>query len=225
MRFTVQTQAGPRSLDIDIDRLVIAGWTGRDVQAMEHHIQELEALGIPRPARTPMFYRVAAARLGVFDSVQSPGEASSGEVEFMLLRHAGRVYVGVASDHTDREVEAYSVTVSKQMCDKPCADTLWPLEEVHAHWDRLLLHSWIREHGRMTRYQSGPATTMLDPAALLEDMAGFEPFENGTAVLGGTLAAIGGVRPSERFEFELEDPLLKRSIRGGYDIVPLPLRG
>ena len=29
--------------------LVIAGWTGRNVEALEAHIRELEALGVKRP--------------------------------------------------------------------------------------------------------------------------------------------------------------------------------
>ena len=36
----------------------------------------------------------------------------------MLIGWQGRIFVGLGSDHTDRKVEAYSVTVSKQMCDK-----------------------------------------------------------------------------------------------------------
>ena len=35
-----------RKLDVtEIDSLVIAGWTGRNVQALEAHIKELEAIG------------------------------------------------------------------------------------------------------------------------------------------------------------------------------------
>ena len=39
----------------------------------------------------------------------------------MLIGWQGRTFVGLGSDHTDRKVESYSVTVSKQMCDKPIA--------------------------------------------------------------------------------------------------------
>ena len=33
------------------------------------------------------------------------------------------------------------------------------------------------------------------------------------------------VRPANRFEFELEDPVLKRSLRHGYDVIELPVLG
>ena len=38
-------------------------------------------------------------------------------------------------------------------------------------------------------------------------------------MFGGTFAAKGGIRPASRFEFELEDPVLKRKIRHGYDVI------
>ena len=44
-------------------------------------------------------------------------------------------------------------------------------------------------------------------------------------MFGGTFAAKGGIRPASRFEFELEDPVLKRSIRHGYDVIVLPVLG
>ena len=60
----------------------------------------------------------------------------------MLIGWQGRIFVGCGSDHTDRKVEAYSVTVSKQMCDKPIASGLWELEDVIGHWDKMILRSW-----------------------------------------------------------------------------------
>jgi hypothetical protein len=48
---------------------------------------------------------------------------------------------------------------------------------------------------------------------------------DGCAMFGGTFAAKGGIRPSSRFECELEDPILKRSIRHAYDVIEMPVRG
>jgi hypothetical protein len=42
-------------------------------------------------------------------------------------------------------------------------------------------------------------------------------------MFGGTLGAIGGVRPAARFEMEMHDPELGRSIHHGYDINVLPV--
>jgi hypothetical protein len=211
---------------IKIRELVIAGWTGRDPAAVEKHIAELEALGVRRPASTPIFYRVAAARLTTADTIEAVGAASSGEVEFVLLRHGGALWVGAGSDHTDREAETYGVTVSKQMCDKPVASAFWAFGDVAGHWDRLLLRSHVVDgDGRRSLYQEGPVTAMLDPAALTAHYAGRDRLPDGTAMFCGTLPAHGGVRPAERFEFELEDPVRGRTIRHGYAIKVLPVLG
>jgi hypothetical protein len=37
--------------------LIVAGWTGRDEAALRHHIEELAAIGVPRPSSVPVFYR------------------------------------------------------------------------------------------------------------------------------------------------------------------------
>jgi hypothetical protein len=44
-------------------------------------------------------------------------------------------------------------------------------------------------------------------------------------MFGGTFAAKGGIRPADRFEYELEDPVLNRVIRHAYDVITLPVRG
>src|ERR1700736_2227743 len=80
--------------DVAIDDAVVAGWTGRDAAAVEKHIKELEALGVKRPASTPIFYRVSAARLTTDAEIEVVGDKSGGEVEFVLLRHDGRMWVG-----------------------------------------------------------------------------------------------------------------------------------
>lgn len=42
--------------------LIVAGWTGRDEKALHHHIEELAAIGVPRPSSVPVFYRPQARR-------------------------------------------------------------------------------------------------------------------------------------------------------------------
>jgi hypothetical protein len=47
-----------RKLDVAaVKSLVVAGWTGRNVAALEAHIKELEAIGVKRPKTVPIFYR------------------------------------------------------------------------------------------------------------------------------------------------------------------------
>lgn len=221
LTFTIHEDGGSRKEAITIGDVVIAGWTGRDQEALEKHIVELEEMGIARPASTPIFYRVSASRLTMAEEIEVSGEDSSGEVEFVLIQHNGRLYVGVGSDHTDRKVEAYGVTVSKQICDKPLACELWAYDEVRDHWSALMLRSWLADG---TLYQEGLVTAMRDPSDLLPRFAP-EGLAEGTLVFGGTLAAIGGIRPTRKLTIELSDPVLGRSIRHAYAMCELPIAG
>jgi Protein of unknown function (DUF2848) len=225
LAFTIDANDTTTPLTLAIDQAVIAGWTGRDPVARDKHIAELEAIGIAPPASTPIYYRVAARRLAITDSIEVSGTESSGEVEFVLIGWQGRIFVGVGSDHTDRKVEAYSVTVSKQMCDKPMAPVLWELEDVIGHWDRMILRSYAWIDGARVLYQEGTLDAMLPVADLIRGGFGGKGLPDGCAMFGGTFAAKGGIRPASRFEYELEDPVLKRKIGGGYDVVALPVLG
>jgi hypothetical protein len=225
LAFTIDAQGMTTPLTLPIDQAVIAGWTGRDPVARDKHIAELEAIGIARPATTPIYYRVSARRLTTADSIEVSGSDSSGEVEFVLIGWQGRIFVGLGSDHTDRKVETYSVTVSKQMCDKVMASVLWELEEVADHWDRMILRAYAWIGGERVLYQEGTLDGMLPVAELIRGLFGSAGLPDGCAMFGGTFAAKGGIRPASRFEYELEDPVLKRSIRHAYDVIELPVLG
>jgi len=223
--FTLEAKGGQLPLTLKLRQAVIAGWTGRDPVARDKHIAELEQLGIARPASTPIYYRVAARRLTTADAIEVSGSDSSGEVEFVLIGSEGRIFVGVGSDHTDRKVEAYGVTVSKQMCDKPLAPVLWNFADIADHWDRIVLRSFATINEERVLYQEGRLDGMLGVDDLIA--RGFDggKLPDGCAVFGGTFAAKGGIRSATRFEFEINDPVLKRSIRHGYDVIELPVLG
>ena len=225
LTFTIDTEDTTTPLTLPIDRAVMAGWTGRDPVARDKHIAELESIGIAPPATTPIYYRVAARRLTTEDCIEVSGGDTSGEVEFVLIGWQGRIFVGVGSDHTDRKVETYSVTVSKQMCDKPVASALWELEDVAAHWDQMILRSHAVIGGTRVLYQEGTLGNLLPVEELIHRGFGSGGFPDGCAMFGGTFAAKGGIRPASRFDFELVDPVLKRSIRHAYDVIELQVLG
>lgn len=211
---------GDEVVATSLDTAIVAGWAGRDKEAVEKHIAELEELGVPRPSATPLYYRVSAARITTEAEVESTA-AGSGEVEAVLLRSGGELWVGVGSDHTDREVESYSVAVSKELCPKPIGSEFWPYAEVEDHWDDLILRSWIVEGGEEVVYQEGTLAGLLSAAELI---AGAEPqLADGSLMFCGTLAVEGGIRPASSFRYQLADPVRGRSIDAGYLVRPLPL--
>lgn len=209
---------------IRIDDVVVAGWTGRNVEALEKHIVELEELGVPRPSTVPCFYRVSTEGFTNGENLQFLGDTSSGEVEFVLIGSDDGMLIGVGSDHTDREVETYSVPVSKQMCAKPVSPQVWRYDDVVDHFDDLILRAWATENGEKKLYQEGGVTAMRPPEELIGlYMPGETQLPAGMAMYCGTLAAIGGIRPAERFDVEIEDPVLGRKISYGYNVNPLPV--
>lgn len=218
--------SGTTDREVTISQAVIAGWTGRDPAAVQKHIKELEELGVKPPATTPIFYRVSAARITTAETIEATGTASSGEVEYVILQTGGKMWVGVGSDHTDREVETYGVTVSKQMCDKPIAMSFWAFDACAPHWDKLMLRSYIPEKSGRVLYQEGAVAGMLSPADVIGRYTnGGKALAEGTLMFCGTFAAKGGIRPAPRFDYEIEDPVLGRKITGGYAITTLPVLG
>jgi len=215
----------PQRLPVEVQDLVIAGWTGRDEAAIARHIEELEAIGVARPKRTPMFYRVSADRLTTDRVVDVIGKNSTGEVEFLLFQQGRDLYVGLGSDHTDRKVETFGVTLSKQMCPKPIAAQFWSWRDVESHWDELTLRCVAGTGRKTVLYQEGSVTAMLHPRELLarytkESNAKMKP---GTAMFCGTLAAKNKINWADHYELELIDPVLKRSIPHAYRVRPLPI--
>ncbi len=220
---SVNTQA----VDVLVNELVVAGWTGRDHEAIAAHIKEMKEWGVAGPTQTPMYYRVAASLLTTADEIEVIGRESSGEAEFVLFNVDGEILLGAGSDHTDRKAESVGITLAKQMCAKVAAGDVWAFSDVEGHWDDLIIRSWATIAGERVLYQEGKVTVMRHPRELMElytERTG-NAFGPGFAMYGGTFAAIGGIRWAEEFEFAIEDPVLKRRISHHYKVKSLPIEG
>jgi hypothetical protein len=208
-------------ISFDVATLVVAGWTGRDEAALRHHIEELAAIGVPRPSSVTVFYRNATLNVTQTSRLQVLGPGTSGEAEPVVVAHGGRLWLTVGSDHTDRKAETMGIALSKQLCGKPVGSELWLLDDVAGHWDQIKLRAFATIDGRRTAYQDGTLAGMRTPADLISRLG--KPLSSGSVMFCGTLAAIGGIRPASRFEMELEDPVLGRTLRHSYDIEVLPV--
>lgn len=217
LRLEIAGGGGPRNLGVEARTLIIAGWTGRDGRQREHHIRELESIGVKAPSQMPVFYRLACDLLVQKETIQVIGPDSSGEAEAVLMRFGGELWVGVGSDHTDRRLEAASVTVAKQVCAKPIAAQVWRYAEVQDHWDELVVRSWVCNGGERELYQSGALGCNLAVPELLDRFDG-SGLAEGAVLFCGTLPVIGGLRAAGRFEAELEDPRLERRLNLVYGV-------
>jgi hypothetical protein len=228
--FERQSARGADRIAFEPAALIMAGWTGRDRAAVDHHIAELARLGVPGPRRIPTFYRLDPALLaGPVPAILVLGEDTSGEVEVVLLAFADGLWVGLGSDHTDRAMEAHGVALAKQLCRKPMATGLWRFDEVIARWDEMILRAYIAENGERRLYMESALGVVRPPADLIRALAaelgetGEPALPVGTVMFCGAIGAIGGIRATRRFEMELEDPALTRTVRHAYDVLTLPI--
>jgi hypothetical protein len=228
--FERHSTAGTDRIAFAATALIMAGWTGRDRAAVDHHIAELAALGVPGPSRIPTFYRLDPALLaGPVPEIHVLGADTSGEVEAVLLALADGLWVGLGSDHTDRKMEAHGVALAKQLCRKPMAAGLWRFDELTPHWDELILRAHILAGGERTLYMEAPLAAVRRPDDLIRDYgagrgrSGAPALPVGTVMSMGAIGAIGGIRPADRFEMTLEDPVLGRTLHHAYDVRTLPI--
>src|SRR5215813_4920468 len=119
--------------------LIVAGWTGRDEAALNHHIEELAAIGVPRPSSVPVFYRNAVNNVMQTHRLEVLGPDTSGEVEPVIVVLDDGMWLGLGSDHTDRKAETMGIALSKQLCGKVMGSALWRFDAIARHWDQLIL--------------------------------------------------------------------------------------
>lgn len=210
-----------QSTQIVLDRCVNAGYTGRDEAAVQAHIDELKEDGIAPPDEVPIFYQLAPYTvLADPGEIQVIGENTSGEAEFGILVAGDERYVVAASDHTDRALETESIPLSKQVAPNILSGAAWRYETVKDHWDEIELRSWNTIDGERVLYQETTVGHILPPEEMLEiveDRYGGPMY--GTAMLSGTIATeTGEVKPGSRFEVELVDPELDRTLAVEYDV-------
>jgi hypothetical protein len=216
LSFDLDALQGKTRISVEPTALIVAGWTGRDEAALRHHIEELAAIGVPRPSSIPVFYRNSMSNLTQSPVLEVLGPDTSGEVEPVIVALGDQLFLTIGSDHTDRKAETQGIALSKQLCAKPIGHHLWPLEDVAGHWDRLRLRSFAVIDGTRVTYQDGTLAGMRRPDDLIARCG--SRLAPGTVMFCGTLGAIGGIRPASRFEMELEDPVLGRTLRHAYAI-------
>ena len=72
-------------------------------------------------------------------------------------------------------------------------------------------------------YQEGLLARIRPVRELIAGWRGDRRLPAGVAMFCGTLPAIGGIRPSTRFDMEIEDPVLGRTLSHAYAIETLPV--
>ena len=183
--------------------LVVIGYAGRDRAAVEHHIDELAALGVPRPASVPLFMVFSPGLIAQEPSIAVTGSNTSGEAEIVVVVDGDEAFVTVGSDHTDRDLEAVHMIASKAVCPKPVAASGWAANSVGDRWEDLSLRSRIDGD---VLYQDGSAASNLHPLELVAAIPWSARPPGCFVAFTGTVPVIGDIRPSTGFQAELSGP-------------------
>lgn len=211
-------------LEFQVKRMVNGGYVGRNQEEVKRHIEELAKKGIPGPPSTPTLYPIAIRTLTQSPCIEALGEETSGEAEFvLLLENENRIYVGVGSDHTDRKLEAFNIAWSKNMLPNVISKELWLFDDVLPHWDQIVLRSWVTQDGKRSLYQEAPLRSILPPKELLSFVrSNIQGELNHIVIFSGTIGLLRGEFIfGEKFEVELENPVLKDRLSVSYEVTPL----
>jgi hypothetical protein len=213
-------------LQFDVKRIVNGGYVGRDFKAVEAHIEELRREGIAPPPSIPMLFPVMSHNITTSSSIEVVGDKTSGEAEFVLLSDGQNIYVGVGSDHTDRELERYSIVKSKQVCQNVLSPRVWRYEEVKSSWDDLMIGSWTKldERGEWVPYQRASLSAIISANEIMDLVKSKlkDGQDEGLVIFSGTVPILTGeMLFGSAFRAELIDGKAERSLICEYRVVKL----
>ncbi len=83
--------------DLNDPNVIIVGYAGRDLAAVQHHIDELAAIGVAPPPHVPMLYPMEPSTLESTEQMTVVGSNTSGEIEPVLVRAKGNWYLTLGS--------------------------------------------------------------------------------------------------------------------------------
>jgi Protein of unknown function (DUF2848) len=164
-QLTFVTAGSGRPVSVSPGHLVIAGFTGRDEASVTDHVRELAAIGVRVPAVVPAFWQLDLALLTADEVIEVAGLSTSGEAEPVIVRHEGRLYLGLGSDHTDRDLERADIAGSKAVCPKPVSRQVveLPAGGDNGLWDCIELSCAVDG----VPYQQGTLAALRRPSDLL----------------------------------------------------------
>lgn len=217
MKYNVITKQGITQEAIDLDKLIVVGFAGKDIKKTMEHIHELEAEGIKCPKTVPVVYQCSKALLTTAGNIDVIADKTSGEVEYLILVRDGKYYIGLGSDHTDRALEAVSIHKSKQVCLKPYAEDFWRYDEIKDHFDEIKLVSTQVIDGREIEYQSGTTSDLLPLDRIIAEVEKEISTDN-CLIFTGTVPLKNGFKFGSQFSCKLIDEKLARELALSYTI-------
>lgn len=200
-----------------VKKIVNAGYTGRNQEEVQKHIDELKEKGIPGPDEIPTYFPKFRDRLTQAEEVEALDEKGhTGEAEYVLLCAGNEIYIAAGSDHTDRLVEQASIPKAKQVYPNFISKDVWMLSEVRDHFDQIILRGVVENNGMESVFQEASLSALLSPDELYALVKEIVTDTEGLAIFSGTVGALEDLDCTPVFRTELDDPVLGRKLSCSY---------
>lgn len=219
INFTLKKISSEESLKLKYDELYIIGYAGRNMEKTMEHIKELEEqLGVPAPKKIPTIFECSHELLTQEKNIKFVGNMTSGEVEYIIVVADGKIYIGLGSDHTDRELESISVPKAKQVCPKPIGTEIWDFDDLKDHWEQIKLISYQTINGKEELYQNGTLADILPVEKIVSELRERAGDIQNTVIYSGTVPLLNGFKYGENFRCMMVDDVLNRTLTLNYNI-------
>jgi 2-keto-4-pentenoate hydratase/2-oxohepta-3-ene-1,7-dioic acid hydratase in catechol pathway len=209
-------------ISVTIVTLFNAGYAGRRQEDVARHVHELAALGVPAPSTTPSLYALPPYLAMQTREVFAHHDRTSGEGEWALVVAGPSdrdLLLTVASDHTDRRLEAHGIAWSKQAGPDVLGRAAWRLVDVANRLDGIQLTAWADGQ----EIQRGTLADLLPPSYWIDVLRERGQFRPGTVLLSGTIPMHHGVNQfSSSWRVALHDPEANATIECAYEVRRLP---
>lgn len=216
---TVHDASGLHPVTLDVTRVYNLGFTIRDRAQMQRHLDEVIGVSVAWPEKPPVIFPISSWATLITDDVPVQYETTSGEIEIVMIKQDGKLFVTCGSDHTDRELEKTDIPWGKQVTPNIFAPTVWNWEEVKDHWDQVEMESYV--NGEL--YQKASVAEFWSPDEIVRSVQGRIPESDGTTILfSGTVVSVDGVMDfGLNWSLRMTDPVLNRTIRHDYTVTVL----
>lgn len=222
LHVTVDAADGPEQRELVVSRVYNLGFTIRDKEKMQRHLDEVVGVHVPWPDKPPIIFPISAWATLTDTDVPVQYARTSGEVEIVIVADGDDVLVGVGSDHTDRQLEATDIPWGKQVTPNVLAPTMWRWSDVADHWDDVEMSSHVAHEpgGDRVLYQTASVSEFWTPMEMLDGVDGrIAPVDGVKVFFSGTVVSVDEkLNFGREWTLRMHDPVTGKSIEHTYTV-------
>jgi hypothetical protein len=224
LHFSVKGKKGKGSLmELEVKQLVHCGRTSRNQLKLPQHVALApSSAGERRPVHGAIAFLVPQVNATHSRQIVAYDMQNNAEVEpVFFFDSQENLFVTVGSDHADRYLESTAGPKSKLWMPKVMSKQAWYYQDVEDHWDEIVLRMWGYVDNVRQLYMDSTVGQILPVEDLLNvtrEQCRLKDLRN-TVIFGGSVPFLTeGPLWGIAWDFEMFDPILKRTIGHHYDV-------